>query len=642
MSASPSTSWQLVLTAAERRSIGLRLAGDLTGGGLLLVGVILSIWRPDQPRISAVVSAVAALVVGIPVLMRGLPALLSPQPRHTTDQLVSLALLAAWAQGAFVTATLVPLILDIGRLFEERTSLGAREAIAGLHKLEVREAVVVSSAGVESSILIDQLSVGDRIRVRPGQVIPVDGLVIHGHSAVDQAPITGESRPEDVEPGTAVYAGTLNVSGLLELRITGLASDSVLGRVASMLRRVADSQPQWVRSLERLGAAYVPVVLTVAATTLFFTESVERAITVLVVAVPTALVVAGPAAMVAALSLATRRDMLIKDAGFLEVATSLDTLVIDKTGTLTTGELVVSSISLADGLSRARVLQVAATCGHGSLHPVSRAAVAAAEAAGVQRAGFDRVEEVPGLGARASVGTEVWRFGRPGWLRSEGVSIPEHAEGTGVAVDGRWLGGILLEDTIRPGAQRALDRLRAHGLDRVVLLTGDRRAEAERVGAVLQVDEVFAEVLPEDKLRVVEQEQSGGRRVLMVGDGVNDALALSRADMGVSLGANVSEVALGGADVALLTGEPERIPELLDLARRSRTTVHQNLGLALAIVVVMMTLAIRGGISPLWGALAHDLGALLVVLNAARMLRHQTQDENTPTGGSGSGERVSA
>ncbi len=619
-----------MLSAAERRSIGMRLAGDLAGGGLLLVGLVLEVWRPEQAQVAALVQALAALTVGIPVLIRGLPALVSPRPRHTTDQLVSLAVLAAWANGSFVTATLVPLILDIGRLFEERTSLGAREAIAGLHKLEAREATRIGPDGEEQPGPVAALAVGDHIRVRPGQLIPVDGVVVVGHSAVDQAPITGESRPEDVGPNHTVYAGTLNVSGLLDLRVTGLSGDTVLGRVTALMRRVAESRPPWVRSLDRLGAGYVPVILTIAATTLFFTESAQRAITVLVVAAPTALVVAGPAAMVAALSVAARKNILIKDADFLEAATALDTLILDKTGTVTTGALVVTDVVASPTATDDEVVQVAASCGHGSLHPVARAAVQAASARGLVRAEVSKVEELPGMGTEATVNGVPWRLGRASWLVSLGIEVPENAPGTAVAVGARWVGNLVLQDTIRPGARDAIERLRMLGLSRVVLLTGDRQAEADRVGALLGVDEVVAEVLPEDKLRTVEAIQAEGRRVLMVGDGVNDALALSRAEVGVALGARVNEVALGGADVALLTEDPGRIPDLLELAIRARNTVWQNLALALLIVLAMLVLAVQGAISPLWGALAHDLGALLVVINAARLLRRHPQEHETP------------
>lgn len=612
--------WQVVLTDTDRRAIGVRLAGDLAGGGLLVVGVFLSVWRPDQPQVAAFVQALAALTVGLPVLARGLPALVSLRPRHTTDQLVSLAVLAACAQGAFVTATLVPLVLDLGRLFEERTSLGAQAAIAGLRRLEAREAVRVTD-GVEARVAVAALAVGDTIRVRPGQVIPVDGTVRSGHGAVDQAPITGESRPEDVGPDRPVFSGTLNVSGLLDVEVTGLAGQTVLGRVAALLREVAEARPAWVRSLERLGAGYVPVVLSVAATTLFFTESAERAITVLVVAAPTALVVAGPAAMVAALTVAARRDMLLKRADFLEAAIGVDTLVIDKTGTLTSGQLVVTGVVPAAGRTEEAVMQVAATCGHGSLHPVSRAVVAAAQQ---RELSFDvptDVTELAGLGTEARVDGRVFRLGRVDWLRSLGVALPETVDGTGVSVDGEWCGAVHLHDTIRPGAAEALASLREAGLERVVLVTGDRRAEAQRVAGVLGIDAVVAEVLPEDKLTIVREEQARGGRVLMVGDGVNDALALSQADVGVALGARVNDIALGGADVALLSDDPRRIPELLRLARATRTTVWQNLGLGMGLVVVLVVLAAQGRITPLVGALVHDLSAVLVVVNAARLLR---------------------
>jgi len=629
--------WQVVLDASERRRIALRLGGDLAGAGLLAVGFGLSLWRPDQAQVAALVQATAALVVAVPVLVRGLPALVALRPRDTTDQLVSLAVLAAMAQGSFVTATLVPLVLDVGRLFEERTSLGTRAAIAGLRQLQerVRSAALLDEAGQETEVEVAALRPGDRIRVRPGQVFGVDGRVLRGTSVVDQAPITGESRPEEVAAGTDVFAGTLNLSGLVEVEVTGAGSDTVLGRVAAMLRKVVDARPPVVRTLERLGAAYVPVVLALAATTLFFTESVERAITVLVVAAPTALVVAGPAAMVAAMSAASRRDILVKSAAFLEAATQVDALVIDKTGTLTDGRLAVAAVHPADGLSEDEVVAIAAACGHGSLHPVSRAAVLAARQRGLQLAEIESLEEAHGRGAEARVGGRVLRFGRLTWLAECGVAVPADVPGTGVAEDGRWVGSLEMRDTIRVDAAEALAELRAAGITRVVLATGDRRAEAERVAAELGIDEVVAEVLPEAKLDVVRGEQEAGHKVLMVGDGVNDALAMAQADVGVAIGARINEVALGGSDVALLSDALNRVPELLALARRTRQVVWGNLAISLGVGGVLLAGAMLGKLSPLTGALLHDLSALLVVAHSARLLTtHKRPQAEQPAGAS--------
>ena len=623
--------WEVVLDAAERRRIALRLGGDLVGAGLLAVGFGLSVWRPDQAQVASLVQAIAALVVAIPVFIRGLPALVALRPRDTTDQLVSLAVLAAMAQGSFATATLVPLVLDLGRLFEERTSLGTRAAIAGLRQLQerVRTAVRLDADGQETEVALTDLRVGDRVRVRPGQVFGIDGRVLHGSSVVDQAPITGESRPEEVAAGTDVFAGTLNLSGLVDLEVTGAGADTVLGRVATMLRQVVDARPPVVRTLERLGAGYVPVVLALAVTTLFFTESVERGITVLVVAVPTALVVAGPAAMVAAMSAASRRDILVKGAAFLEAATEVDALVIDKTGTLTDGRLAVTAVQPAAGVSEDELVRVAAACGQGSLHPVARAAIAEAEQRGLELVDLtklDALEEVHGRGTEARFGDRVLRFGRVSWLAECGVSAPDEAEGTGVAEGDRWLGTLQMRDTIRADAEEALEALRAAGIQRIVLATGDRHFEAVRVAVALGIDEVVAEVLPEAKLDVVKAEQAAGRKVLMVGDGVNDALAMAQADVGVAIGARINEVALGGSDVALLTDSLGRVPELIALARKTRRVLWGNLAISLGVGLVLVIAAVQGSLSPLTGALLHDLSALVVVAHSARLMTQANTD----------------
>ncbi len=610
--------WDVVLSASERRVVGARLVADLTGAGLLLVGAGLFVWRPDQAQVAALVQAIAAAIVAAPILVRGLAAMASLRPRDTTDQLVVLAVLGAMAQGSFATATLVPLVLDIGRLFEERTSLGARAAIRGLRRLGAREATRLN-AGVETAVAPGDLVVGDTIRVRPGQVIPVDGTVLTGTGAVDQAAITGESRPEDVGPESDVFAGTVNLSGMLDIRVTSAGDHTVLGRVATLLREVAEARPPLVRTLERLGAAYVPVVLVLAATTLFFTESAERAIAVLVVAAPTALVVAGPAAMVGALTAASRNDILLKGAGFLEAATSIDTLVIDKTGTLTEGRMALVDVIPVDGYTLAEVVGIAAIAGQGSLHPVARAVVAAHDAPVTLPV---RVEEVPGRGTCGWTAEGIAiRLGRADWLRAEGVDVPASADGTVVSQGNACVGWLRFADQVRPGAAEAVARVRALGVQRVVMVTGDRKAEAERVAALVGVDAVVAEVLPEDKLSVVKAEQAEGRRVLMVGDGVNDALALSQADVGVAVGVRINEVALGGADVALLTEAPGRIPDLLALARLTRVVFWTNLSLGVGIGVVLLGLASRGAVSPLVGALLHDVGALVVVAHSARLLR---------------------
>ena len=384
-----------------------------------------------------------------------------------------------------------------------------------------------------------------------------------GRAAVDQSAITGESLHEDVGPGSPVFAGTVALDGLLRIQVRGAGADTVLGRVVQLLAEVERTTVPVLRLFERRAGVWLPLVLTLAATTLFFTEDLSRAIAVLVVATPTALVVAGPAAVVAAMTVATRLRILIKSADFFERASDVDTLILDKTGTVTVGAPAVTQIRPAAGESEEKLLRVAASCGFGSLHPVSRAVVAEALARGIVSTPPGDLQERPGLGVVATVDGSRPCSGAGRCWRSWASRLRSRKTRTfrrcGWRITGRCLGRFVLRDQPRTEARDALAAMRALGIGRLMLLTGDRAAAAREVGELLGMDEVIAEVLPAQKLDVVRAEQAAGRVVMMVGDGVNDALALGGADVGVAIGAELNEVALGGADVALL-GHRSRAP----------------------------------------------------------------------------------
>jgi Cd2+/Zn2+-exporting ATPase len=617
------TEWvQVPLTRDERRRISTRLGADLAGLGLLAVGLGIAWWTPGQAQVGALVQAVAALIVAAPVLFRGAIGLFRPTPLGHTDQLVALAVLAAVAAGEFVTATLVPVLLELGRLFEERSALGAQAAIEGIRGLRARTAQRLTD-GQEGEVALDLLAVGDVVVVRPGELLPVDGTVSGGRSSIDQSPVTGESRYETATVGSAVFAGTLNLDGRLEIVVERVGEATVLGRVVELLRDVEASKTPAIRLLERYGAGYLPVVLAIAGTVLFFTEDVSRAITVLVVSCPTALVLAGPAAMVAAMTAATRRSILVKSAEFLEGVSRVDTLILDKTGTVTVGRQVVRAVEVWHGADPDQVLALGASAGQGSLHPVSRALVAEADARGLAVPKASETTEHAGQGVEALVDGAVVRLGRMAWLRDAGVGGELVGDGTSVCVarGDVLLGRVVLHDRPREEAGAVIAEMRELGIDRVVLLTGDRADVAQEVGDALGVDEVVADVLPQGKLDVVRREQAAGRIVLMVGDGVNDALALSGADVGVAIGARMNEVALGGADVALMTEDLRRLPDMVRLADRTRGTTTMNAAVGVAFSVVMVGMATVGVIPPIWGAALHNLGAMLVVVNSARLLR---------------------
>jgi heavy metal translocating P-type ATPase len=622
------------LAPEERRRIARRLGGGLVGLGLLGLGTLLIRLQPDQWQIGELLRGLAAAVVGIPALVSGVRGVVTGDTRCATDQLVAIAVLAAAASGDFVTATLIPLFLEVGRLFEERSSLGAQAAIEGIRALAARQAVRIRGT-VEERVDPDSLVVGDEILVRPGERIAVDGTVLEGRAAVDQSAITGESLHEDVGPGMPVFAGTVAIDGMLRIHVRGAGPDTVLGRVVKLLAEVERATVPVLRLFERRAGVWLPLVVTVAATTLFFTSDLSRAITVLVVAAPMALVVAGPASVVAAMTVATRLRILIKSVDFLERASEVDTLILDKTGTVTVGAPVVTRVEPAGGASGNRLLTIAAACGFGSRHPVSRAVVAEAAARGIDAPRPTDLQEHPGLGVVARVDGQQAVLGRQALLEELGIDVrgghDADASHVWVAEGGRCLGRLVLRDQPRAEARDAITGMRQLGITRCILLTGDRANVAREVGDALGMDEVVAEVLPAQKLEMVRAEQAAGRTVMMVGDGVNDAPALGGADVGVAIGAELNEVALGGADVALLGTDLKRLPQLVQLADLTRGVIGQNVWLAFGLSIVLIALAARGVLNPLTGALAQSVAVLAVVANSARILRFASGPSGTAT-----------
>ena len=614
----------VALAPEERRRISLRLGTGLAGIGLLGLGTILVRLALGQWQVGELCRGLAALVVGVPTLASGLRGVVTGDTRRATDQLVAIAVLAAAASGDFVTATLIPLFLELGRLFEERSSLGARAAIDGIRALSARQAVRWRH-GIEERVDPNSLSAGDEIIVRPGERIAVDGTILDGRAAVDQSAITGESLHEDVGPGSPVFAGTVVLDGLLRIQVRGTGADTVLGRVVQLLAEVELASVPLLRLFERRAGVWLPLVLTLAASTLFFTENLSRAIAVLVVATPTALVVAGPASVVAAMTVATRLRILIKSVDFLERASDVDTLILDKTGTVTVGAPTVTGIQPAEGETEMTLLTVAVACGFGSLHPVSRAVVAEGLSRGIVGTPASELQERPGLGVVAIVDGRQAILGRKELLVDLGIDVGSQedagASQVWVAYGGRFIGSLVLRDQPRQEARGALAALRALGIGRFVLLTGDRTEVARKVGEALGMDEVVAEVLPAQKLDVVRAEQAAGRTVMMVGDGVNDAPALGGADVGVAIGAELNEVALGGADAAILGTDLRRLPQLIALADNTRRVIGQNVWLAFGLSLILIVLAAFGVLDPLTGALSQSVAVLAVVANSARILR---------------------
>ena len=622
------------MTRGERVRLGLRIGTALAAGVLLASATAVdSIFPPEQQPISETLKAIAAILVLLPILREAAHGLLTGSTDAYSAQLVAIASLAALAVGDFVTAAIIPIILSIAFFLEERSVLGAQAAIEGLKSLQAKQARRLDANGNEQEVDAQDLSAGDTVIIRPGETIPADGEVIEGHSAVDQSTITGESTPQDVGPGAMVFGGTVNHNGLLHVKVTSAGNTSTLGKILDLLHDAEQSKTEVLRLIEGYAKYFVLGVLLIAGISLFLSRDVSRAIAVLVVGCPGPFILAGPAAMVAALAAATRKGILVKNAKFLETLTEVDAVIFDKTGTVTQGQLQVTSLAANDS-EDIELLKAAATCAAVSQHPVSRAIVAFAEQEhALAIANSSNAQELPGRGVTVDTDQGQFLLGRRTWLSESGFELPDEPSHTGPIVwvasregsRSHCLGAILLADQAREDAMQVVSDLKQMGVLRTTLLTGDRQPVADSIAAEVGIDHVVAEVLPGHKRDVVKAERDAGYRVMVVGDGVNDAPALAESDIGAAMGAAGAEIALHSADVVLMTERLDRLPYAINLARRTRKTIHRNVIVGVGLTVVMLALASAGVISPIAGAIVQNIGEVFVIVNSAALLRDPKQ-----------------
>ncbi len=630
------------LTLMERFKIVVRLGSAMLAGGLLIVGLLE--WKVfEMEVVGNLIIAIASLIVSLPIFITAIYGIFTrdTDAHAMMEQLVALATLAAMMNQEFVVATLIPIIMNLGHFLEERSILGAQAAIDGLKTLQARTAALLNADGTETNVEPEALRVDDVILVRPGDIIAADGEIVEGVSTIDQSSITGESLPEDVTVGKNVFAGTINMTGVLKIRVTKTGDKTAIGRVMELLQDAEGAKTPVMKLIEKYATYYIPIILTVAGVVLFLTRDIDRAMAVLVVGCPGALVLAGPTAMIAALAAASKLGILIKNTRFLEALVGIDTVVLDKTGTVTIGHLQLSGMVLKDATSENELMEEAIRCASGSRHPASKAIVKAAQERDVTMLTppSAAIQEVPGKGVLLQETSETSYLGRLVWLKDEGFDIsgceeriPENFIGTTVWLARRLqddegntrdeiAGCFLMADRPRPEACEAIQEMRDLGVERCVLLTGDRRATAEEIGRFLNMDQVIAEVLPSQKLDVVAAEKAAGRSVMMVGDGVNDAPALASGDVGIALGAAASDIALQSADIALMTSDLRRLPMTIHLARATHMTIHVNIIVGLGLTLFFIWLASIGVINSLTSAVLHNVGEAFVIINSARLLK---------------------
>jgi len=539
--------------------------------------------------------------------------------------------LAAAAIGQWTTAALIVFFMRFAEWMDQLTTARARQAIKQLTDLAPATARVLRD-GQEIELPVGSVAVGEVVLVRPGERIPVDGEILEGEAPVDEASITGESVPIEKTPGDRVFAATVAQAGFIKVRAGRVGADTTFGRIVRLVEEAEAQKAPVQRFADRFAGYYLPFVIAVAAATLVVTHQVLNAVAVVVVACACAIVIATPVVVLASVGAAARRGLLIKGGIALEQLARVDTVVLDKTGTLTYGRPALTDVVALNGLGEDDLLRLVATAERRSEHPLARAIVNAASERGLRVDEPQTFTSLSGRGVLADVGGQAWAIGNRTLLAERGIVVTGAQEAAASALErqGRTAffaaradevaGLVGVADTARPDVAAALAELRRLGVKRFLLLTGDHELVAAAIAAPLGI-EYRAGLLPEDKIAIIKDLQAEGRVVLMVGDGVNDAPALAQADVGVAMGVAGTDAAIEAADVALMREDWLLVPEALRMGRRAARTIRQNLWFTAAYNMIGLGLAAAGLLPPVWAAAAQSLPDVGILLNSARLLR---------------------
>jgi P-type Cu+ transporter len=597
---------------------------------LAALAVRLNLWEPL--RSVSVLGIAGVLIGGWPIFKEAFENLAAR--RMTMELSMSIAIVAAAAISEFFTALIITFFVLAAEVLENMTVSRGRRAIRDLLEFLPR-AVIVRRAGTAHEASADELRRGDCVLVNPGALIPVDGVVISGHSFVDQARITGEPLAVEKLPGANVYAGTINQSGALEIRAERIGRDTSYGKIIEAVERAEQSQAPVQRLADRLAGYLVYFALAAAVLTFILTRDVRSTISVVIVAGACGIAAGTPLAILGAIGRAARLGAIIKGGLYLESLGRVDTVVLDKTGTLTFGSTEVQEVLAAQGCTEREVIENAGSAEMRSEHPLGRAIVTRAQAMNLSLNEPEKFDYTPGRGIAAIVNGCAIVVGNRALLIESGIGLPgslKPAIGAGtqvfVARDGRFLGSVVIGDTIRSEARRAIEAFDRMSV-RTILLTGDTRPAADAVARQLGIREVEAEVLPEAKLARIKQLVDGGRIVAMVGDGINDAPALTAASVGVAMGSG-TDVARESGDVVLLGNDLLRFAETLAIARWTRRIIWQNFAGTIAVDLAGIVLAAVGVLSPTLAAFVHVASEMTFILNSARLLPRAKQIASAP------------
>lgn len=598
-------------------------------GRIVFVGVITFLYW--QHILSVQVLLVAVAIGLYPLLKTGVLDLIRER-KIGTEIFVTVATTVALMGGEYVAGAVLMCIILIAEFIAELNTDRARASIKALIGSVPQMALVRETAG-ERQVPIAELKVGDIVLARAGEKIPVDGTVTGGEASVNEAAITGESLPIDKQASSSVLAGTLVESGALDIRTDKIGQDTMFARIIALVEGAEDQQAPVQKLADRVAAWLIPIVFVFLLGVYFVTHDIRKVVTLLIFTSPAELGLATPLVMIAAIARAARNGILIKGGLYLESLAKVNLLVFDKTGTLTVGRPEVVSVrSLEPTLTEADVLILAAAADRRSGHPLAQAVVAFAAQRQLIVPEPTEFEVVQGRGVRATVDGKAVLVGNSKLLSENGIEAPSPGEDhlgitIYVALDRRPVGILELADQVRPGAKEAIARLKASGIQKVVMLTGDSQRVAKRVAAELGVDEVEADLLPEQKVDSIARLQTQGYRLAMVGYGINDAPALARADVGIAMGARGTQAALEAADIALMTDDLGKIVLARALARRSYRTIQENLFVGVGVVHVLgITAALLGWIGPIQAAVLHLGPDILVFLNSVKLLRVRVEE----------------
>jgi len=571
---------------------------------------------------------VCVVICGIPLLYLALWRIIYNKgiSKISSALLISIAMIAALFIGDLFAAGEVAFIMEIGALLEDMTTRRAQKGLKNLLSLSPETGRVIRG-GMDIIVPVSEIAVGDTLRVLPGEIIPVDGIVSSGETSVDQSVMTGESLPVDKAPGDSVFSGTLNCFGSIDILAFKVGRDSSLQRLIRMVEDAEKNQAPTQRIADKWASLLVPIALLIAIAAYVITGDIVRAVTVMVVFCPCALVLATPTAVIAAIGQAARQGVIIKSGEALENMGKAGVMVFDKTGTLTYGRLEVTDVISLSELSDNEILAAAASAEKRSEHPLGKAIVEKANADGVSLPSASSFKMTSGQGISALINEREYFFGNEKYISEKGLLLTDAAsaslkalrtqgKATVIAADReRIIGVIALSDVIRPEAANVIKRLSKMGT-KAVLLTGDNRKAAEYFAAQAGISEIKSELLPEEKVEnVAALKQSG--KVCMIGDGVNDAPALKTADVGVAMGAMGSDIAVEAADIALMTDDLSRLPYLKWLSETAVKTIKAAITLSMCINFAAVALSVLGLLTPTIGALVHNAGSCLVVLLAA-------------------------